>query len=175
MVGARSGVWQESDVKWEVVSRNSRNFVLGAHHCGGGAVCPVSERRTTVCVDEGWCSGAVCPGQRAGAVSPGSGSSARASRTGSRSAMRGAQRAACPRLHLLNFEARYCGLAENSDVLHDAEWILCPAIRCHPIHTRSQRGSAHERIRGRHSAEAVLCDHSPSASRRNFQRSEPES
>ena len=28
------------------VSRNARNFVLGAHHCGGGAVSFVSERRS---------------------------------------------------------------------------------------------------------------------------------
>ena len=33
--------------------------VLGAHG-GGGAVCPVSERRATCCVGESWCSGAVC-------------------------------------------------------------------------------------------------------------------
>ena len=58
--------WQGSDVKLVVVCFSEHcNFVLGAHLRGGGAVCPVSERRTIGCVGE-----SCCPGQRAGAVSP---------------------------------------------------------------------------------------------------------
>ena len=52
-LGAWSDVvkwWQGSDVIWKV--RNTRNFVLRPHHCGGGAVSPVSERRNTGCVCE---------------------------------------------------------------------------------------------------------------------------
>ena len=115
--------------------------MLGAHHCGGGAVCPVSERRTTGCVGERGCSGASCPGQRVGAASPGSVSSVRAS--GSSHGLAGDDMKA---LHLLNFEPGYCGRAEKprnlrrdegeisqiSDLLHDAKWILCSTPRCHP-------------------------------------------
>ena len=85
--------WRESQVEWVFVWF-SRNFVHGAHHCGGGTVWPVSERRTTGFVGESWWWGAASPSQRAGAVLPGLESSSRASRTVSSSALLGAQRAA---------------------------------------------------------------------------------
>ena len=174
-------------MKWVVVcSRSTRNFVLGAHHCDGGPVCPVSERRTTGCVGESWCSGAASPSQRAGAVSPGSGSSARASRIMSRSAMMGTQRgglyeqaprAAAPilsfdfprvgwRRHGGSAPAGYCERAENPRSRADS---LPGAPMSHQIHTRSWRKRANKRNKGRHQADTLLFNSSVSAPRRNFQ------
>ena len=41
---------------------------------------PVAERRAAGCVGDNWCSGASCPGQRAGVVSLGSRNYSKASR-----------------------------------------------------------------------------------------------
>ena len=42
------GAWSGVVKRWQ--GNDTRNFVLGTHHPGGGTVCPVSERRTTSCV-----------------------------------------------------------------------------------------------------------------------------
>ena len=39
--------------------------------------------------------------------------------------------------------------------LHEAEWILCLALRCHQIHPRSWRKHANKRNKGRHKADTL--------------------
>ena len=62
-------------MKWKVVLFLEELATLCSEltHCGGGSVCPVSERRTAGCVGESWSSGNCCPRPTGGHHRSGSG------------------------------------------------------------------------------------------------------